>query len=297
MSMRAAIWALPALALFVACSEPEEPEPEEPPHPWEGHPLFAEHFFNVAHRGGGVDHPEMTMVAFENAIDVGADMLEIDVHMTTDGVLILMHDDSVDRTTDGTGAIKNMSWTELSALDAGYQYTEDGGTTFPFRGQGVTIPRLDDVLDAFSDKTFSIEVKQSDPPLVDELIAMLDDKGVAEQVVVSSFEDGPIAALREERADILTGLTTTEALGLYYLDDSDFDEYIPPTYYFAAPFQFGGLSLDQETVDKAHHFGLTVHVWTVNDEADMQTVLDFGADGLITDDPELLDTLLGSAGI
>lgn len=284
------------LVLLLACSgtDPETEDTEEP-HPWAGHPLFEDEFFNVAHRGGGEDRPEMTMAAFEHAIAVGADMLEIDVHMTIDGTLMLIHDDSVDRTTDGTGSIKTLTQAEVQALDAGYTYTSDGGSTYPYRGTGITIPTLEEVLAEYPNATFSIEIKQSDPPIVTPLLALLDAHDAGDRVVVSSFEDGPIAELRDERPEILTGLTTTEAFALFYLDDSDWDEYEPPTYFFAAPYTFAGIQLDQETIDKSHHFGITVHVWTVNDQAEMEEVVGWGANGLITDDPELLDSVLTTA--
>ncbi|MEZ4374468.1 MAG: glycerophosphodiester phosphodiesterase family protein [Polyangiaceae bacterium] len=106
--------------------------------------LLSNHFLNIAHRGGRKLAPEHTLVAYQNGLDVGADILELDVHATSDGVLVLMHDDTVDRTTNGTGAIKELTFAELRSLDAAYNFSEDGGQTFPYRGKGIQVPTLEE---------------------------------------------------------------------------------------------------------------------------------------------------------
>jgi glycerophosphoryl diester phosphodiesterase len=122
--------------------------------------FLADRFLNIAHRGGARLAPEHTLVAFENALRVGADVIEFDLHATVDGVIVILHDATVDRTTDGTGVVRNMTFAELRALDAGYRFTRDGGATFPWRGKGLTIPTLEEALERFADVPITVEFKQ-----------------------------------------------------------------------------------------------------------------------------------------
>ena len=258
------------------------------PRPFAGHPIIEADFMNVAHRGGGMLAPEMTMEAMDNAVAVGADMLEVDVWSTSDGVLILMHDDTVDRTTDGTGAVVNLTWDEISQLDAAYHYSEDGGTTFPLRGTGITVPRLEDVLAAYPDIPMSIEVKQQAPSIVDPLLALMDQYGPTDRFVVGSFEPTPLNDIRAQRPEILTSMSATDGLSFFYNQDP---AYVPPTYYLAAPTSLGDIVLDASVIDRAHDLGIVVHVWTINDPTEMTELIGWGADGIITDDPATLEGL------
>ena len=126
-----------------------------------------------AHRGGGGHWPENTMLAFENAVTLGVDALEIDIHSTADGELVVAHDETVDRLTNGRGLVNNFSLAELKRLDAGYRWSDDGGHTFPFRGQGITIPTLVEVFAAFPDKWINIDIKQTRPSIVAPLVEMV----------------------------------------------------------------------------------------------------------------------------
>ncbi len=258
-----------------------------PVNPFATHPILAAPFLNVAHRGGSLLRPEETIEALQHALVVGAGMLEVDVWSTSDGELVLMHDDAVDRTTDGTGSIRSMSLAEVQALDAGYWFTTDG-VTYPYRGQGYRVPRLADALAAVPGQIWSIEIKQQDPPIVDPLLAVIDDAGMAGSVVIGSFYDPAVADVRAKRPEILTAMGTQEGLSFFYAEEA---EYEPQSWYLAAPTSLGDIVLDQATIEKAHRFGITVHVWTVNDPAEMQTIKGWGADGIITDDPEALAAL------
>lgn len=258
-------------------------------NPFADHPILAGGFANVAHRGGALLWPEETLLALGNAIDAGADMLEVDVWQSSDGVLVLMHDDTVERTTDGVGSVRELDWATLSGLDAGYRFTTDGGATYPYRGTGVTVARLEDALAAHPDALWSIEIKQQDPPIVGPLLELLDAAGALDRVVIGSFYDPAIAEVRAARPDVLTSMGTTEGLSFFYADEADYE---PPAWYLAAPTSLGDIVLDEATITKAHRFGVAVHVWTVNDPTEMQTFLDWGVDGIITDDPVALGALI-----
>src|SRR3990167_5332435 len=128
----------------------------------------------IAHRGGARLWPEESMIAFQNAVAAGADVLELDVHATKDGKVVCMHDELVDRTTDGTGLIREKTFAEVQALDAAAKFTTDGGKTFPHKGKGIKVATLEEVLRAFPAMPFSIEIKQYKPSIVDEVLAVID---------------------------------------------------------------------------------------------------------------------------
>lgn len=251
-----------------------------------GNLLLSDRVLNIAHRGGGRLRPEETLPAFEHALAVGADVLEFDVHATADGVLVAMHDDTVDRTTDGTGAIKNLSFAELRAFDAGYAFTRDDGATFPYRGMGITVPTVEEILTQFPDSYYLIELKQLEPPIVEPLLAALEQHGVMERVVLASFDVETIAAVRAAAPEVLTALSLVEW--------AEFSTSLgDPGYTSPARFVQPQAKLTSvQVVEFAHELGLKVHPWTVNDAAEMMLLLSRGVDGIMTDDPELLASLL-----
>lgn len=264
---------------------------------WADHALLEPgRIYNTAHRGGARLWPEHTLVAFQGAADAGADILEIDVHATSDGEIVVLHDDTVDRTTDGSGAVKTMDFATVRALDAGYQFTQDGGASHPYRGQGVQIPTLAEVLAAHPDALFNIEIKQQSPSIVSETIAAIQDAGVQDRVVLGSFYDQVTREARDEAPELLTALGTLEGMELYNLQADYEDSYTPPSPFFAAPVEFSGLVMTAELIDKAHRVGVRVHAWTVNDRDEMERVLDFGVEGIITDDPVTLAEVIAARG-
>lgn len=248
--------------------------------------------YNTAHRGGADLWPEHTLLAYQGAIDAGADVLELDLHATSDGVIVMMHDGEVDRTTDGTGDVSDFTFAELRKLDAGYRFTADGGQTHPYRGKGLQVPTLEEVLAAHPDALFSIETKQSTPSITAPTLDLIYAAGVEEQVVLSSFNDNTLAELRAAAPDILSAIGLADGFAFYTLEDDDLDEYEPPTPYFAAPADFSGVGLTPELIARAHQVGIVIHAWTVNDPDQMRELLDWGVDGIITDDPVSLEAVL-----
>lgn len=255
--------------------------------------LLGDAFLNIAHRGGRLLAPEHTLFAYQIGLDAGADVLELDVRSTSDGVLVLLHDDSVDRTTDGTGKVSEMTWAEVEALDAGYTFTTDEGVTFPHRGTGLKVARLEDALDAFPGVCMTVELKQYEPSIVAPVLAAFAAHDAIQRAVFSSFDDLTLAAVREARPDAITGMGVAEMLGFALLDDSALATYQPPAPIAQAP-------KDQVTaklVANAHQVGVKVHAWTVNDPAQMAELLEMGIDGIITDDPATLATIAADAGL
>lgn len=248
----------------------------------------------IAHRGGADAWPEETLLAFENATRAGVDVLELDVHATVDGTVVCMHDETVDRTTDGTGKIKEKTFADVQKLDAAAKFTTDGGKTYPYRGTGVKVATLKEVLEKFPHMPVSIEIKQYAPSIVDSVIAVIDAAKMNDKVVVASFDDETIRAVRAKRPNLATSLALGETLQLAKLKtDEDIAAYKPP----AMLYQANAGSITEEAMRIYNHLGIRVHVWTVNDEDTMRRMWKLGVHGIMTDDPALLLKVTSSLGL
>ena len=256
-----------------------------PPQPY----LQGDRPLVLAHRGGADLAPENTMAAFQNAVDLGVDILELDVHTTADGTVVVIHDESVDRTTDGTGAVHDFTLANLRQLDAGYDFSPDNGQTFPFRGQGIGIPTLEEVFAAFPDMRINIEIKQSDPPIEAAVLEVIERAGAQQRVLVGSEYDDVMARFRSLAPDIATSAATNEVRNFYLAQLLRVSAiYRPLADAFQVPEYSGSTHVVTPSfVDAAHHHGVKVHVWTVNDAETMQRLLDIGVDGIITDRPDV----------
>jgi len=252
-------------------------------------PFFEDRVLNIAHRGGNRLAPEATIEAFHAARKVGVDALEMDVQRTSDGVIIVMHDSSVDRTTNGSGEVSDMTLAELKQLDAGYNHTRDRGETYPFRGQGVTVPTLAEVLETFPDDFMVIEIKGSDPSVSADYAAVLREHDAFDRVVTASFDEAVIDAYRAAAPGAQTSLALPEVLTLFALSPEAEADYVPPGEFLQVPPVFQGVEvMTPDFVARANRFGLRMHVWgTGNDRDVMQSMIDLGAHGLIVDDVEL----------
>lgn len=237
--------------------------------------------------------PENTMEAFQGAVDLGYGFLETDLHRTSDGVLVLLHDDTLDRTTDGGGPVSARTWAELGRIDAAYHFAPHQG--HPRRGRGVRVPSLEELFDAFPSIRLVVDLKA--PGLEADLAEFLRRRGLEDQVVVGAFSDSRLARFRkasEGRVATSSGPGETVALwtaarfGRPLRTHSDA---------LQIPESFAFLSLaDRKMVEAAEAGGRQVHVWTVNDPGTMARLLDLGVHALITDRPDLLKQLLESRG-
>lgn len=245
----------------------------------------------IAHRGGARLRPEATLVAYAHAEALGADVLEVDVHTTSDGEVVCLHDDTVDRTTDGSGGVHDLTLAQVRALDAGYRFSPDGGATYPWRGQGLTVPTLDEVLSAHPSAWFTIEIKQTRPDMVDALLAVLDSRGAAARVVVVSVSDDVVHSVREQRPEVLTAMGAGEMITFHALGEETEAGYVPPTRLVQPPHS----TITEELVARANRFQMRLHPWTVNDRDDMGRLLALGVHGIMTDDPALLGEVLAEA--
>ena len=248
----------------------------------------------IAHRGGRGLWPENTLFAFQHAVDLGVDALELDVRSSADGELVILHDERVDRTTNGEGRVQDLSWAELRELDAGYNWTTNAGETYPYRDREIRIPSLKEVLSEFRKVPMSIEIKQESPSITAPFCAALRSAGHGPKVLVSSFKSDLVKAFRATCPEVATSATAGEATLFWALEQLFLSSlYTPPCGSFQVPERMGRLRVvDLGFLETVHARGLSVHVWTVNDSADMERLVALGVDGIITDYPDrLLDAL------
>jgi glycerophosphoryl diester phosphodiesterase len=247
----------------------------------------------IAHRGGALVAPENTIFAFHQAIEVHrADMLELDVHVTADGVLVVVHDDDVDRCTDGHGPIAGLSWAQLSTLDAGHGFTRDGA--FPFRGQGLRIPRFAEVLDAFPETRLNVELKPTALGQEARFAATIRDAGATNRVCVGSESDAVAARLHDVFPEACHFYPKDALIALVFSLKSGAPAPVEPRYtVLDMPLSWEGTRLvDPPFLKAAHDLGKWVNVWTVDDPADMRRCIDEGVGGVMTDRPDLLRAVL-----
>ena len=247
------------------------------PHPY----LVADQPVAIAHRGSAAAHPENTMAAFQDAVDLGYGYIETDVHATRDGVLVAFHDDRLDRVTNQRGRIAELDWAVVARA----------------RVHGrEPIPRFDELLAAWPDLRINIDPKAD--AAVAPLIADLAGPGLLARVCVGSFSGRRLAALRAALgAELCSSMGPGEVLRVRLASLG-----LPVGSFQAQAVQvpvrhYGLPVVDRRLVDCAHGLGLKVHVWTINDEAEMRRLLDLGVDGIMSDETVLLKRVFTERGL
>ena len=260
-----------------------------PPRPV--HDFFAAPVPNVAHRGGGMLAPEATLAAFEAAARAGADVLEMDVRLSADGALVVIHDRTVDRTTDGSGAVGELRFEELRSLNAGHRFrTPDGD--FPHRGDRLPIPTFDEVQAAHPRLPFMVEMKTLDT--AEPLCRAIREAGREHLTLVAAFGGESLERFRGACPSVATGgsfgevavflvLSLGRLAGLY---DPPFDALLVSE--TSGPLRV----VTPRLLRSARQAGLPVFVWTVNRAEDMRRLLALGVDGILTDDPAALAAIV-----
>jgi glycerophosphoryl diester phosphodiesterase len=243
----------------------------------------------IAHQGGDGLRPSNTLPAFEHAIDLGADVLELDVHLTRDGAFVVMHDATVDRTTQGSGALAELTLAQIRELDAAYHWPYEGAVR-PYRGQGIRVPTLAEVVDLGPQLRFNVEIK---PPLAAAgraLCGELERLDVTRRVLVASFHAAAMDAFREACPGVPTSAHGNEVRRLYAQYRLGLWRWARPSVaVLQLPQRAGNFDLSEPGFLAAvRDRGLHVDFWTVNDPDEMRTLIDRGAAGIITDRPDLL---------
>jgi glycerophosphoryl diester phosphodiesterase/membrane-associated phospholipid phosphatase len=242
----------------------------------------------IAHAGAQGHAPPNTMEAFEAALELGADTLEMDLQVTADGEIVTIHDGTVDRTTDGTGAVADLTLAELQALDAGATWTDEDGAT-PFAGQGVRHATLREVLEAFPDTFLVIELKtDGGEAIVQPVIDLVVEHGAEDRVAIASFSEAYLVPVREQLPAVPTNMPESETYDFYVRHLVGLHPWwSPPGMLYQVPEVHDGRQVvTPRFVRAAERLGVDVHVWTVNEPEQMHRVLDAGVHGIITDHPD-----------
>ena len=249
----------------------------------------------IAHQGGDGIWPGETMLAYQNSVNLGVDVLEMDIHITEDGVLVLMHDETVDRTTDGSGEIESMTLDELKKLDAGYDWSTDDGATFPFRGKGLTVTTLEEVFTAFPDKHMTIEIKKTNASMTQPFCELIRKHKMEDKVLAASFYDDKLKEFRKECPEVATSSAKNETTAFVLLTKPFLGSFYSPKFFsLQVPEESGGITvMTPAFVKAAHERNLAVEPWTINDAETMKKLIDWGVDGIITDRPDILMEVLG----
>jgi glycerophosphoryl diester phosphodiesterase len=250
---------------------------------------------NVAHRGASALAPENTIEAFRLAVEAGAGGLELDVHMTRDGHIVVIHDATVDRTTNGSGAVSEMTLDELRRLDAGHTFSPDGGPTPPYRGRGVRVPTLGEVLQGFPVVAVNIEIKAGTPGIEETVLGVLREANALGRALVVSTPHDIVKRFRKvSGGHVSTGASRWE-IGVFYISSRvRLERLVRPAYdALQVPLRHRGIPVvTPRFVRAAHARGVRVDAWTINQADEMRRLLDLGVDVIMTDRPGTLAEVL-----
>jgi glycerophosphoryl diester phosphodiesterase len=250
---------------------------------------------NLAHRGASALVPENTIEAFRLAVEAGAGGLELDVHMTRDGHIVVIHDATVDRTTNGSGAISEMTLDELRRLDAGHTFSPDGGSTRPYRGRGVRVPTLGEVLEEFPVVAVNIEIKAGTPGIEETVLGVLREANALGRALVVSTPHDIVKRFRKvSGGHVSTGASRWEIGVFYILSRVRLERLVRPAYdALQVPLRHRGITVvTPRFVRAAHARGVRVDAWTINQADEMSRLLDLGVDVIMTDRPGTLAAVL-----
>ncbi|MCL6549090.1 MAG: glycerophosphodiester phosphodiesterase [Alicyclobacillus sp.] len=227
-------------------------------------------------------------MVFSLADAAGVDAIESDVHWSRDGELVLTHDATVDRCSNGSGAVAEMTLAELKRLDFGYRFTPDGGQTYPYRGKGVRIPTLSELLQALPQLPVTVEIKPKQPRLVSRLLRDIHDCGAEARVLLASFHHEVLDQIRREGrgSPLVTSASPREVIRFWIRAHLRWPASAPPYLALQVPPRRRGVELASPAVLRAaHRAGLRVDVWTIDEEAALCHWYRAGVDGVVTNDP------------
>lgn len=227
------------------------------------------------------------MAAFARGVALGSDGVECDVHLSRDGVPVVIHDATLERTTDGAGAVSDLTAHELARVDAGFHFAADGA--HPFRGAGIGVPRLEEVLRAFPEIRVIVEMKQGSTALARAVVDVLRRTDAVERVCVGSFYQNGLDVIRAADPGIATSASENEARWTLYRAWCRWPFGAPrPFVAFQVPQTAGRLRVVSPAfLRQAHRDGARVDVWVVDRPEDVVRLFDHGVDGVITDRPDL----------
>lgn len=249
----------------------------------------------LAHRGDSASFPENTMPAFESAVSMGVDVIETDVHLTADGKIVIWHDETLERMSGDPRTIPSLCWEEIKRINAGYQFSPDGGKSYPYRSESVSPVLLRDLLTRFPEMRFNVDLKDNNPHLAEAHASLLKELDCENRVITASFHGGLLKLFRKLSPDSITSCTAGEVIRLILLYRTGL--LALPFPYRTAVLQVPEFSGNIRVLSKGfisflHRRGFKVQIWTVNEESEMHRFLDMGVDGIFTDKPDILQICL-----
>jgi len=254
-----------------------------------------ERYKHISHRGASGEHPENTMLAFSMAVaKYDTDVLEMDVHSTKDGEIVVIHDKTLERTTNGKGRIREHTYEEIKKLDAGYWFKGREKNDYPYRSRGLKIPRLIDVFETFPDLRFNIEVKQKNPPIEEKVINIIREKELTNRVILGSALVSVSKKLKKAAPDIASFCHKWDVILFYILHKLHLGYFYRPIHQALQPSANTKVFVvAQPSMIKAvHKKGMLFHAWVINDEKRMEELIEMGVDAIMTDYPGRLNTVL-----
>jgi len=246
---------------------------------------------NLAHRGASAQAPENTIEAFRLAVEDGAGGLELDVHMTRERHIVVIHDSTLDRTTNGSGAVSEMTLDELRRLDAGYNFSPDGGPSRPYRGRGVRVPTLGEVLREFPGVPVNIEIKAGTPGIEEMVLGVLREARALGRALVVSTPHDIVKRFRKVSGGLISTGASRWEIEVFYIASRLYLERLlrPPYDALQVPLRHRGIPVvTPRFVRAAHARGVRVDAWTINEADEMRRLLDLGVDVIMTDRPGTL---------
>jgi glycerophosphoryl diester phosphodiesterase len=209
-----------------------------------------------------------------------------------------MHDERVDRTTEGAGLIEELTLAQLQVLDAAYKWSADGGQTFPFRGQGIKVPALSELFEKFPDMRYVIEIKLTAHRIDQPLCDLIRSHGMQDRVLVASFHDEAMARFRETCPEVATSASRKEVASFVLLGKAYLSGLLSPRFNsLQVPWEksesYNIPVMTERFIREAHAKNVRVEPWTVDDPELMKLYISWGVDGIITDRPDLMLQVLG----
>lgn len=244
----------------------------------------------IAHRGDSQYFPENTIPAFLSAEKIGVDVIETDVHLTADCKVVIWHDETLDRETDGSGKVENFTLEELKSLDAGYRFTPDG-KSFPFRGKGVTLASLDEALEELPTMRFNIDLKSENPLLPTIFADIVQAHNAIHRINGASLSGKTLKSLRTLLPGLATSYGKSEIIPLLLLQKLGIPSprRILHGEVLQVPEFFGKVQVvTKQFIEYFHRLDMKVQIWTINEREEMIRFLNMGVDAVMTDNPRLL---------
>jgi len=253
--------------------------------------LAIEHPIRFAHRGSRVLWPENTMEAFQGAVDLGYHYIETDVQLTADGVVVVFHDDDLDRLTNATGPVRQWRWEDLQQLDAAWSF--GAAVDYPMRASGCRISSLAEVLDTFPHQHFNIDLKCAGAEWA--VADVIKRSGRERSTLIGGYVDRRSARFRRiTRGEVATSAGSRVVIAMWSASRVGRTLSRPEAAY-QVPYDYRP-QLDRKFVEAVHRAGAQVHAWTVNEVEPMNDLLDMGVDGIVTDRPDLLNEVVSARG-